>query len=90
MGLVVNAMPWPLYPWERGLVQIVQEAGWAPGLVWTGAENLTPTTGIQSQDYQVCSELLYLLHLRDCVSGMDAKNSCSLVPCSSWGRFLIF
>jgi hypothetical protein len=23
-------------------VPIVQEAGWAPGLVWTGAENLTP------------------------------------------------
>jgi hypothetical protein len=24
-------------------VPIVQEAGWAPGLVWTGVENLTPT-----------------------------------------------
>ena len=24
---------------------------------------------------QACSELLYRLHLRDCVSGMDAKNS---------------
>jgi len=24
-------------------VHIVQEAGWAPGLVWTGAENLAPT-----------------------------------------------
>ena len=24
-------MPWPLYPWERDLVPIVQEAGWAPG-----------------------------------------------------------
>ena len=23
-------------------VPIVQEAGWAPGTVWTGAENLTP------------------------------------------------
>jgi hypothetical protein len=23
-------------------VPIVQEAGWAPGLVWIGAENLTP------------------------------------------------
>jgi len=24
-------------------VPIVQEAGWAPGPVWTGAENLDPT-----------------------------------------------
>jgi len=24
---------------------IVQEAGWAPGPVWTGAENLAPSPG---------------------------------------------
>ena len=28
---------------------IVQEAGWASGLVWTGAENFAPT-GIRSPD----------------------------------------
>ena len=27
---------------EKDPVPIVQEAGWAPGPVWTGAENLTP------------------------------------------------
>ena len=32
-------------------VPIVQEAGWAPGLVWTGAENLAPN-GIRSQTAQ--------------------------------------
>jgi hypothetical protein len=31
-------------PWERDLVPILQEAGWTPGLVWTGAENLDPWT----------------------------------------------
>ena len=31
-------------------VPIVQEAGWAPGPVWTGAENLAPT-GIGSPDH---------------------------------------
>jgi hypothetical protein len=36
-------MPRPLYPGDRDLVPIVQEAGWAPGSVWTGAENLAPT-----------------------------------------------
>jgi hypothetical protein len=39
---------------------MVQEAGWAPGLVWTGAENLAPT-GIRSPDRQTRSESLYRL-----------------------------
>ena len=39
-------------------VPIVQEAGWAPGSVWTSAENLDPT-GIRSPDGQARSELLY-------------------------------
>jgi len=35
-------------------VPFVQEAGWAPGLVWTGAENFAPPhrdsiTGLSSQ-----------------------------------------
>jgi len=29
-------------PRERDPVPLVQEAGWAPGPVWTGAENLAP------------------------------------------------
>jgi len=41
MGWVVNATTRPLYPRERDPVPIVQEAGWAPGPVWTGAENST-------------------------------------------------
>jgi len=32
-------------------VAIVQEAGWAPGPVWKGAENLAPT-GIRSRTVQ--------------------------------------
>jgi hypothetical protein len=38
-------------------VPIVQEAGWAPGAVWTGAENLAPT-GIRSQDRPARSQSL--------------------------------
>jgi hypothetical protein len=34
-----------LYPRERHPVPIVQEAGWASGPVWTGAENLAPLPG---------------------------------------------
>ena len=41
-------------------VPIVQEAGCAPGSVWTGAENLAPT-GIRSPDRSARSESLYRL-----------------------------
>jgi hypothetical protein len=45
----------------KDLVPIVQEAWWAPGPVWTGAENLTPI-GIRSLDRPARSQLLYRLH----------------------------
>jgi hypothetical protein len=39
-----------IYP-RKDPVPIVQEAGWSPGPVWTGAENLA-FTGIRSPDRQ--------------------------------------
>ena len=47
---VVNATLWPLYP-GKDPVSVVQEAGWVPGPVWTGTENLAPT-GIRSLSVQ--------------------------------------
>ena len=41
-------------------VPIVQEAGWAPGPVWTGSESLA-STGIRSPDRPARSESLYRL-----------------------------
>ena len=41
-------------------VPIIQEAGWAPRTVWTGAENLA-FTGIRSTDRPACIESLYRL-----------------------------
>ena len=38
---VVNAMPRMLYPWK--MISTAQEAGLAPGPVWTGAEILAST-----------------------------------------------
>jgi len=35
-------MPQPLYSQEGDPVPIIQEAGWALGLVWMGLENLAP------------------------------------------------
>ena len=41
-------------------VPIVQEAGWAPRPVWTGAENLAPT-GIRSPRRPLRNQSLYRL-----------------------------
>ena len=43
---VVNAKPRPLYPRERGPVPMLQEAGWAPDPVRTGAKNFGPPGSI--------------------------------------------
>ena len=42
-GWGVSVTPRPLFTPGKDLVPIVQEAVWAPGLVWTGAEYLAPT-----------------------------------------------
>ena len=47
-------------PQGKTPVPIVQEAGWAPGPVWTGAEKLAPTE-IRSPDRPASSESLYRL-----------------------------
>jgi hypothetical protein len=59
-GWGVSVTPWPLSTPRKDPVPIVQEAGWAPGPVWTGAENLAPT-GIQSPDRPARSQSLYPL-----------------------------
>ena len=59
-GWGVNVTPRPLFTPGKDPVPIVQEAGWAPGPVWTGAENLAPT-GIRSPDRPASSQSLYRL-----------------------------
>jgi len=56
-GWVVNDTPWLLYP-GKDPVPIVLEKGWAPGTVWKGAENITPT-GIRTADRTANSQSLY-------------------------------
>lgn len=43
MGWIVSTTPWPLYPWKRDAVPVVQKTGWVSGMIWFGAENLTPS-----------------------------------------------
>ena len=51
-------------PIGKDPVPIVQEAGWAPGPFWTGAENLA-LNGIRFPDRPALSELLYRLSYLD-------------------------
>jgi len=50
-------MPQPFFTLRKDPVPILQEAGWVPEPVWTGAENLA-TTGIQSPDHPAHSQSL--------------------------------
>ena len=60
-GWGVSITPQSLFiPWKEP-VPIAQEDGWAPGPVWTGAENLASPTGIRSPDRPARSQLLYSL-----------------------------
>ena len=63
-GWETSATPRPLYTWERDPAHLVQEAGWTPGLVWVGTEDLA-STGIGSPDRLARSKSLYrlLLHI---------------------------
>jgi hypothetical protein len=50
--LSFKVTPWPLYPRERDTVPIVQDAGWASGPVWTGAEHSPPPLGFDPRTVQ--------------------------------------
>jgi hypothetical protein len=42
MGCVGNAKARLIYPRERDLVPIIQEAGWGPRPLWVGADLASP------------------------------------------------
>jgi len=59
-GCGVSVTLRPLFTPEKDPVPIVQEAGWAPGPVWTGDENIA-STSIRSPDRPARIQLLYRL-----------------------------
>ena len=59
-GRGVSSTPRPLFTPGKDPVPIVQEAGWATGAVWTGAENLA-VIGIRSPDRPARSQSMYRL-----------------------------
>ena len=50
------------YSPTKSQVPILLVASWAPGPVWTDAENVAPT-GFRSMDRAACSDSLYGLRL---------------------------
>ena len=57
---MVSVTPRPLFTPGKDPVTIIQDVGWAPGPVWTGAKNFAPT-GIGSPDHPARSQSLYRL-----------------------------
>jgi len=51
VGWVVSPTPWPLYPQGTDPLPILRDAWWAPGPLWTGAQNLA-STGIRFPERQ--------------------------------------
>jgi len=51
-GWWVSVTPRPLFTPGKDPVPIVHEAGWAPGPVWTDAENLAPHPGFDPRSVQ--------------------------------------
>jgi hypothetical protein len=58
VGSLAYVTPRPFYPQKIDLVPIVQQVGWAPGSVWTGAQDIA-STGIRCQPRPARSESLY-------------------------------
>jgi hypothetical protein len=76
-GEGVSVTSRPLFTPGKDPVPIVQEAGWAAGPVWTGAENRA-YTGIRFPDRPARSQSIYLLsypvhskHVEDNLIGIN-------------------
>jgi hypothetical protein len=93
-GWGVSVTPRPLYTRGKEPVPIVQDAGWAPGPVWTGTENLV-LTRIRSPDHPARSQsicrsrypALSLYVTRTFILGPeDGYNMFLRNVCRSWRR----
>jgi len=85
-GWGVSVTPRPLFIPRKDPVPIVQEAGWAPGPVWIGAENLGPT-GIRFSDLPARSQSLYRQrYLAHCLLKCNViqKDEHRQPVCSKW------
>ena len=76
-GWVVSSTPWPHFTLRKELVPILQEAGWAPGPVWTGGKSHPPWDSIP--DHPACSQFLYQLSYPTHISCVLNKSIVELI-----------
>ena len=76
--------PRPIFTPRKDPVPIVQEAGWAPGPVLTGAENLAPT-GMRTPDRPARSQSIYRLSYR----AHSNVYECLFLPVSSFHYYVL-
>jgi len=84
MGWGVSVTPRPLFTTGKDPEPIVQEAGWAPEPVWTGAENLVPHRD-SIPDCPARSQSLYRLRYpahSDSQNGLQKRNLAT--HCAYW------
>jgi len=72
-------MPQPLFTPGKDSVPTVQEAGWAPGPVWTGAEYLAPS-GFDLQTVQPVASRYTGYADRPTQTRVPEINSCNFTP----------
>ena len=87
-GWVVSSTPRPHYTPGKDPIPILQETGWAPGLVWTGGKSRPhrdsiPDRPVQSQSlYRLChpahTQTLYPLQTDNATVSRWSKNSFSV------------
>jgi len=71
---VVSRMPWPHFTPGKDLVPILQEAGWAPGLVWMGGKSRPHRDWIL--DRPARSQSLYRLSYQPSLYNYHIRNIC--------------
>jgi hypothetical protein len=67
---------------------MAQEAGWAPGPVWTDAENLD-STGIRTPDRPARGESLYLVPVMPKINCTTYKKILILITLMNWATSVI-
>ena len=90
-GWGVSVTPRPLFTPGKDPVPIVQKAGWAPGPVWTGTENLAPLgfdprtvqpVAIRYADWATQPTICHSPTLKDCAPWTKAM--VRLFRCTPW------
>ena len=93
---VVSSMLPPLFTPGKDPVPIVQEAGWAPGLVWTGRKSRS--TGIRSPDCPLYHSKIHKSYLISCsnlmphffITFITFPYMFRETLCSSSGGFIVY